>query len=99
VVPRALVIRSAGIGQPGMANLILRNAGRGILMGSAQMAMPFPTFSGGGSGGNIMPGQTTTIPITFTPTQVGVTKGGSIQINAASPSTGSRDVILEGVAK
>ena len=70
-------------------------------MYSSQMAMPSPTFIGGGAAdhGNIQPHATATISITFTPTQKGVTKGGSIEVDAAAPSTGSTTVTLDGISK
>ena len=101
VVRKALGIRSPAVGTAGSGSLVLLNAGRGLLTVSSTMATPNPTFTGGLSGSvNILPRGTDAIPITFNPTQTGITRGGSITINVTPPSIPtSVTVTLEGVTK
>jgi hypothetical protein len=99
VAPKVLVIKSSGVGQMGSANLVLRNAGKGILMGSVANATS--PFGGGGGGGTIQPGKTNPSPITitYTPTATGIVKQ-PLTITVQSPSTpASVTVTLEGIAK
>jgi len=96
-VAKALVLRSTGIGNNPTANLVLKNVGKGVLTESS-IAAAAPFGGGGNTNTPIEPGATSTIGITFTPTKTGVTTG-SLQINVALPSTGTRTVILRGVTK
>ena len=101
-VPKTLTITSKGVGIAGTANLVLKNVGKGILMGNSPGPMPDPPFGGGGGGGGggngILPGKTKTITITFTPTQTGTTPG-TIEIDVTPPSTGTTTVTLKGIVK
>jgi hypothetical protein len=85
---------------PGTANLVLKNVGKGLLMGSSMLAMPNPPFSGGGGsgGGGILPGKTSTVQITFSPSTTSPATG-SIQLVATPPNTGSATVKLKGIVK
>jgi len=103
-VAKTLVIKSPGVNMQGSANLILKNVGKGILMGTSMPPTPNSIFmeaGGGGGGGNsgILPGKTKPIQIIFTPAQTGTTLG-SIEIDVQSPSTPAKaTVTLKGIAK
>jgi hypothetical protein len=96
-VPKTLTITSKG-GAPGMADLVLKNVGKGILMGSVSAATA--PFSGGGGGGAIQPGKPISPPlvITFTPV-MGASATSSVTITVDPPSSGSTTVTLKGVVK
>jgi len=95
-VPRTITFTSTGIGQPVMKNLVLKNTGKGVLMGSVSTSTD--PFSGAGGMGTIQPHASATIGITFTPTSTdAVTQ--VLQVTADPPSTGSTTVTLKGIVR
>ena len=84
----------------GTATLVLKNVGKGLLMATSTPATPNPPFSGGGdlSAGGILPGKTSSITITFSPSSTSAATG-SIELVATSPNTGGATVALKGIVK
>jgi hypothetical protein len=97
-MPKTLTITSKGVGLQGTAKLILRNAGKGLLMVSVPAATaPF----GGGGGGtvSIAPGKANpAMVMTFTPASTEEVAQ-TLQVTIDSPGTGSTMVTLKGVVK
>jgi len=95
---KTLTITSPGVSQTGMANLALKNTGKGILAGSVSSATS--PFGGGGKKFTIAPGQPVEpqIVITFTPTSTAPATS-SITVTVDPPSTGTAKVTLKGTVK
>ena len=96
VSPRTISFVSTGVGVPVMKTLTLRNAGKGVLMGS--ITGGGPPFTGVGGSGTLAPGMKDPIEITFTPTSTTpVTQ--VLTLTAQGFSTGSTTVTLKGSVK
>jgi hypothetical protein len=99
--PAAITIVGDTIGQPTMATLTIKNVGGGLLTGSWSAVMPTLTapFTVTVSSFSLMPKQTRTIPITFTPEEQGPAGNASLTIGVDSPGEGGRTVTLRGIGK
>ena len=96
VSPRTISFVSTGVAVPVTKTLTLRNAGKGILMGT--ITGGGSPFTGAGGSGTLNPGMKNPIQITFTPTSTTpVTQ--VLTVTAQAPSTGNTTVTLKGSVK
>jgi len=103
VVPASFVIHATSGGAAVMANLNVRNAGRGLLtiMWPTLTASPTAPYSvSGATKVDIQPGATLPIPITFTATTKGRAPTAPFAISVVDGlSTGARTVTLRGIGQ
>jgi hypothetical protein len=102
VVPASFVIRAPTGGAAVIANLTLRNAGRGLLAVSWPTLLASPPtspYSVTGGSMNIAPSTSITIPISFAATAKGRAPTAPFTITVSGLSTGGRTVTLRGIGQ
>jgi hypothetical protein len=86
------------VGQTIPANLVIKNAGQGILSGDWAGVTILPYHVDPGSF-VLQPGMATSIPFSFTPTAEGNAPTVVLAIGVIAPGTGSTTVTLKGIGK
>jgi hypothetical protein len=89
----------ATVGTPTTKNIVLKNAGKGVLSLGVGAASPNPPYASGASSPTLQPGASATVSITFSPSAKGAAVAGGLPITVNPPSTASVTIMLKGTGK